>query len=101
MIAQGRAFLLNSWWYPTFPGLAIMLTILGFNLIGDGLRDAWIPDAVVPAACEMQTGAVRTHPAAQSGGLRGQKGVRTDDHGDDARLLAQMVHRYHVAVILS
>jgi peptide/nickel transport system permease protein len=43
MIAQGRAFLLNSWWYPTFPGLAIMLTVLGFNLIGDGLRDALDP----------------------------------------------------------
>ena len=43
MIAQGRAFLLNNWWYPTFPGLAIMLTVLGFNLIGDGLRDALDP----------------------------------------------------------
>ena len=43
MIAQGRAFLSNSCWYPTFPGLAIMLTVLGFNLIGDGLRDALDP----------------------------------------------------------
>ena len=43
MIAQGRAFLSNSCWYPTFPGLAIMLTVLGFNLIGDGLWDALDP----------------------------------------------------------
>lgn len=46
MIAQGRAYLLNDWWYPTFPGLAIMLTVLGFNLIGDGLRDAFDPRSV-------------------------------------------------------
>jgi len=43
MIAQGRTYLLDDWWYPTFPGLAIMLTVLGFNLIGDGLRDALDP----------------------------------------------------------
>ena len=31
----------SAWWWPTFPGLALMLTVLGFNLLGDGLRD-WI-----------------------------------------------------------
>jgi peptide/nickel transport system permease protein len=33
----------GQWWYATFPGLAIMLTVLGFNLLGDGLRDALDP----------------------------------------------------------
>ncbi|MBK9712540.1 MAG: ABC transporter permease [Kouleothrix sp.] len=33
----------GKWWYSTFPGLAIMLTVLGFNLLGDGLRDALDP----------------------------------------------------------
>lgn len=39
MISQGRAFLPGSWWYSTFPGLAIFLAVLGFNFLGDGLRD--------------------------------------------------------------
>jgi peptide/nickel transport system permease protein len=36
-VAQGK------WWYPTFPGLAIIFTVIGFNLLGDGLRDALDP----------------------------------------------------------
>jgi peptide/nickel transport system permease protein len=39
MLAQGRGFLQTAWWLPTFPGLAIVLVVLGFNLFGDGLRD--------------------------------------------------------------
>jgi peptide/nickel transport system permease protein len=39
MASEGRSFLRNHWWYPTFPGLAIMITVMGFNLLGDGLRD--------------------------------------------------------------
>ncbi|HHV83483.1 MAG TPA: D,D-dipeptide ABC transporter permease, partial [Tepidanaerobacter syntrophicus] len=35
----GRQYILSHWWYPTFPGMAILITVLGFNLIGDGLRD--------------------------------------------------------------
>lgn len=38
-IAESRQYLPESWWCATFPGLAIMLTVLGFNLFGDGLRD--------------------------------------------------------------
>ena len=38
-IAQSRQYLPESWWFATFPGLAILLTVLGFNLFGDGLRD--------------------------------------------------------------
>lgn len=43
MIAQGRAMILRAWWVMTFPGVAILLAVLGFNLLGDGLRDALDP----------------------------------------------------------
>jgi peptide/nickel transport system permease protein len=43
MIDQGRAYLLEGWWLATFPGLAITLTVVGYNLLGDGLRDALDP----------------------------------------------------------
>ena len=38
-ISESRAYLPEAWWFSTFPGLAIFLTVLGFNLLGDGLRD--------------------------------------------------------------
>jgi len=43
MISLGRKYLPDWWWYATFPGLAIMTTVLGFNLLGDGLRDILDP----------------------------------------------------------
>ena len=42
-IAESREFLPNAWWYATAPGLAIFLTVTGFNLLGDGLRDVLDP----------------------------------------------------------
>ncbi|MFB6183839.1 MAG: ABC transporter permease [Haloarculaceae archaeon] len=39
MVSQGRDYLPEIWWYSTFPGLAIFLLVLGFNFLGDGLRD--------------------------------------------------------------
>lgn len=39
MISQSRSYLPAAWWYALFPGLAILITVLGFNLLGDGLRD--------------------------------------------------------------
>lgn len=39
LIATGRSYVANAWWYPTFPGLAILVTAMGFNLLGDGIRD--------------------------------------------------------------
>lgn len=39
MIAAGREFIFDQWWVATFPGIAICLVALGFNLLGDGLRD--------------------------------------------------------------
>jgi peptide/nickel transport system permease protein len=43
MVADGRNNLLGAWWISTFPGLAIVVTVLSFNLAGDGLRDALDP----------------------------------------------------------
>ncbi|MBS1251996.1 MAG: putative D,D-dipeptide transport system permease protein DdpC [Anaerolineales bacterium] len=43
MIAEGRNFITSQWWLSTFPGLAILVTVLGFNLLGDGLRDVLDP----------------------------------------------------------
>ena len=43
MLTAGRTYLRQSWWFATFPGLAIMLTVLCINLLGDGLRDALDP----------------------------------------------------------
>lgn len=45
MVADGRQSLLGAWWVATFPGLAIVFTVLAFNLVGDGLRDALDPRA--------------------------------------------------------
>jgi len=43
MVSQGREFLIDHWWIATFPGIAIFLVSLGFNLLGDGLRDVLDP----------------------------------------------------------
>lgn len=43
MISQGRDALINAWWIATFPGLAIVCTVMAFNFLGDGLRDALDP----------------------------------------------------------
>ncbi len=43
MIEQGRGYLLEGWWLATFPGLAITLTVIGYNLLGDGLREVLDP----------------------------------------------------------
>ena len=43
MLAEAREFILRAWWVVTLPGIAILLTVLAINLIGDGLRDALDP----------------------------------------------------------
>ncbi len=43
MLADARQFIQRAWWVVTFPGLAILITVLAFNLMGDGLRDALDP----------------------------------------------------------
>lgn len=43
MLSEGRQYLREQWWIATFPGMAIMLTVLALNVLGDGLRDALDP----------------------------------------------------------
>lgn len=43
MLADGRGFFQDAWWMAVFPGLAILLTVMSFNFLGDGLRDALDP----------------------------------------------------------
>jgi peptide/nickel transport system permease protein len=43
MISAGRRVLLSHWWVATVPGIAIFIVSLGFNLLGDGLRDVLDP----------------------------------------------------------
>jgi peptide/nickel transport system permease protein len=48
MLADGRTYMQTAWWITVFPGLAIMMTVLGLNLVGDWLRDNLDPTAKVP-----------------------------------------------------
>ena len=43
MIAEGRDYIASAWWVSFFPGLAILLVVLAFNLVGDWLRDELDP----------------------------------------------------------
>lgn len=43
MLSTGRSYIRRAWWITVFPGLAIMITVLAFNLFGDGLRDILDP----------------------------------------------------------
>ena len=43
MLGEGRNYIFSAWHVATFPGVAIFLAVLGFNLLGDGLRDALDP----------------------------------------------------------
>ena len=43
MLAEGRGFIQLAWWLAFFPGMAIIVTVLCFNLLGDGLRDVLDP----------------------------------------------------------
>jgi peptide/nickel transport system permease protein len=43
MVAEGRKYIRDAWWFSTFPGMAILLTVVASNLLGDGLRDIFDP----------------------------------------------------------
>jgi peptide/nickel transport system permease protein len=43
MVSDGRTYILNQWWIATFPGIAIFIVVLAFNLLGDTLRDIFDP----------------------------------------------------------
>ena len=71
-ISNGREYLGSAWWVAFFPGMAIFLTVLSFNFIGDWLRDRWDPRLrqIYPAAlpCCMLIflrGAIAPHSAEQ------------------------------------
>ena len=44
MVAKGASFLPDTWWFSLFPGFAILIVVLGFNLVGDGLKDMFDVD---------------------------------------------------------
>lgn len=46
MLSLGRTYMINAWWLAVFPGIAIFLTVIGFNLLGDTLRDAYDPKLI-------------------------------------------------------
>jgi len=46
MVADGRIYMPDQWWITVFPALAIMFVVLGFNLLGDGLRDLFAVEEV-------------------------------------------------------
>lgn len=43
MVANGRNYIFRAWWITTFPGICILLLVMGFNLMGQGLRDTFDP----------------------------------------------------------
>ena len=43
MVSVGRDYFLDDWWMVTFPGLAIFVTVMAFNLLGDGIQEALSP----------------------------------------------------------
>ena len=43
MISDATTIFKEAWWFMTFPGLALLITVLAFNLVGDGLQDALNP----------------------------------------------------------
>jgi peptide/nickel transport system permease protein len=47
MVSQGASYFSTQWWYATFPGIAILVTAMAFNLIGDGLRERLDPKRVL------------------------------------------------------
>jgi len=62
MLAESREFILRAWWVVTFPGLAILATVLSINLVGDGLRDALDP--------RLRRGLWRRRRCSRCGGCR-------------------------------
>ena len=46
MISTARTYAIDQWWYAAFPGLFILMTVMGFNLLGDGIRDILDPRSV-------------------------------------------------------
>jgi peptide/nickel transport system permease protein len=86
MVSDGRNQILDQWWVCTFPGVAIFIVSLGFNLIGDGLRDVLDPHECCFHGARHRAdprGRKAQHPL-QHAGRRGACGARCQLH-DGAR----------------
>ena len=73
MLADGRTYLQTAWWVSVFPGLAIMFTVLGLNLLGDWLRDLLDPTgqtSTMTILLDDADPAHPRHPRARLGGRR-------------------------------
>ena len=79
MLADAREFVLRAWWVVTFPGLMILVTVLAFNLLGDGLRDALDPEVEALSASRMALARnrrpARRVPARKAASLHAVEGV--------------------------
>ena len=76
MIASGRDVILDQWWVATIPGLAIFIVSLGFNLLGDGLRDVLDPQADHERArCSTSTTSASPFPTHDGDVRRGARRV--------------------------
>ena len=71
MVAGGQSFLEEAWWYSTFPGVAIVLAVTAFNLLGDGLRDALDPRTVTMRKLKQDVAEAIAADASQSKGSSG------------------------------
>jgi hypothetical protein len=73
MIADGRGFLATAWWISLFPGLAMLLTVLAVNLMGDWLRDHLDPKLrqAVRRATVMEPAPAAIEPAIAEAPARG------------------------------
>ena len=78
MIADGRGFLATAWWISLFPGLAMVLTVLSVNLLGD-----WLRDHLDPKLRQLGRAAVLEAPAAASVGPVDEAPVRGAAAGGD------------------
>jgi len=63
LIADGQDFLTTAWWVAAFPGMAIAVTVIGFNLIGDGLRDLLDPRLISRHSPLLRPSLIRPTPA--------------------------------------
>ncbi len=78
MIASGRRFILDQWWVAAMPGIAILIVSLGFNLLGDGLRDALDPQG--------------ERPMSTTADGRGSEGQLSDAHRRDRGGARRFLH---------
>ena len=75
MIAEGRGFLATAWWITLFPGLAMLLTVLAVNLMGDWLRDHLDPKLrQVGSRAEAEPATIEPVPEARARGAAGADG---------------------------